>query len=80
MILNLKGRVLIDNPRTVQFDGATFIINSFSRADAKETQAQLLRRAILRNAEKELRSSNDQRELKAGYSTPEPGFVFCRSP
>jgi len=47
----------------VTIDGTTFIVNSFSRSDAKETGVQLLRRAILRNAE---------RELKAGFSDVEP--------
>jgi hypothetical protein len=61
----------VENQRTVHIEGATFIVNSFSRGDAKETQAQLLRRAILRNAEA---------ELKAGFSKPEPGLFFCRGP
>ena len=59
------------NPRTVTIEGVTFIVNSFSRGGAKETGFQLLRRAILRNAEK---------ELKAGVSAQETGKFSCRDP
>jgi len=52
----------MQNPRTVSIDGATFIVNSFSHGSATETGFQLMRRTILRNAE---------RELKAGF--PESG-------
>ena len=59
------------NPRTVTIGGTTFIVNSFSRESAKETGFQLLRRAILRNAEK---------EIKAGFSTQETGKFSCHDP
>ena len=54
----------MENPRTICIDGATFFVNSFSRASATEPGLQLLRRTILRNAE---------RELKAGFSEPGHG-------
>jgi hypothetical protein len=46
----------MQNPRTVRIDGTTFIVNSFSRDSAAETGFQLMRRTILRNAEKELKA------------------------
>jgi hypothetical protein len=54
----------MQNPRTVCINGTTFIVNSFSRSTAKETGFQIMRRAILRNAEK---------ELKAGFAEPGHG-------
>ena len=54
----------MQNPRTVHVEDATFIVNSFSRSDATESGLQLMRRSILRNAE---------RELKTGYSEPGQG-------
>jgi hypothetical protein len=60
----------MQNPRTVCIDGATFFVNSFSRSNATETGFQLLRRTILRNAE---------RELKAGFSDPGHGGKYHAS-
>ena len=39
----------------VIIDGSTFTVYCFSRDDAKETLEQLLKRVILKNAEKELK-------------------------
>ena len=42
--------------REVQVGNTTFIVHSFSRDDATETAEQILKRAILQNAEREFRS------------------------
>lgn len=42
-------------PREVIIDNTTFIVNSFSRADATETLDELLRRVIVKNAEQKLK-------------------------
>jgi len=57
---------------TVTIEGATFHVNSFSRPGATETPLQLMRRHLMRNAEK---------EFKAGpLSSEESGIFFCRKP
>jgi len=53
---------------TVTIEGSTFHVNSFSRPGATETPLQLMRRHLMRNAEK---------EFKAGaFSSDEPGNFF----
>ena len=54
----------------VTIEGSTFHVNSFSRPGATETPLQLMRRHLMRNAEK---------EFKAGAFMPEePGTFFDR--
>ena len=50
--------------RTVQVDGTTFIVNSFSREGASETLEQMLKRVIINNAEKEFKKSTHVNENK----------------
>ena len=50
----------MDTSRKVIINGSTFIVNCFSREDAKETLEQLLKRVILKNAEKELKNSTNK--------------------
>ena len=52
---------------TVTIEGSTFHVNSFSRPDATETPLQLMRRHLMRNAEK---------ELKAGAFSPTEADTF----
>jgi hypothetical protein len=40
-------------PREVIIEGTTFIVNSFSSEDAKESAEDILRRVIIKNAETE---------------------------
>ena len=42
-------------PREVIIDNTTFIVNSYSSADATETLDELLRRVIVKNAEQKLK-------------------------
>jgi len=54
----------------VTIEGSTFHVNSFSRPGATETPLQLMRRHLMRNAEK---------EFKAGpCGEEEPGAFFDR--
>ena len=42
--------------REVTVGNTTFIVNSFSRKNATETVAQMLKRVIVQNAEKEFKN------------------------
>jgi len=53
---------------TVTIEGSTFHVNSFSRPGATETPLQLMRRHLMRNAEKEFKTGN--------FSSDEPGIFF----
>ena len=55
---------------TVTIEGSTFHVNSFSRPGATETPLQLMRRHLMRNAEKEFKAGSCTRE--------EPGIFFDR--
>ena len=46
----------------VQVDNMTFIINSYSRESATETIEQVLKRAIIQNAEREFRNDSAQKK------------------
>ncbi|GHV39528.1 hypothetical protein FACS189490_03270 [Clostridia bacterium] len=50
----------------IKIDGTTFTVNCYARSDARETLEQLLKRVIIKNAEKELkkRVSTDGSEYK----------------
>jgi hypothetical protein len=43
--------------REVVIQGSTFIVNSFSREGATEKLEELLKRVIVKNAEKELKNA-----------------------
>lgn len=46
-------------PREVIIENTTFIVNSFSSADATENLEELLERVIVKNAEQEFKQNPD---------------------
>ena len=58
--------------REVIIQGATFIVNDYSRKGATETLEELLRRVIVQNAEKEFRKDNYFGKPESSYYRENP--------